>query len=102
MARVIHLGGLYGAVGSWMARAAAEAVLGTGNTPAYAVLRDPGLCGSTKLVQKGREAGAVLTGLGIEGRAGAEAPTAKTGDGDGAAFAEGSATGLLRNLEWHG
>ena len=25
---------LYGAVGSWMARAAAEAVLGTGNTPA--------------------------------------------------------------------
>jgi len=81
VARVIHLGGLYGAVGSWMARAAAEAVLGTGNTPAYAVLRDPGLYGSTKLVQKGREAGAVLTGLGIEGRAGAEAPTAKTGGG---------------------
>ena len=34
MARVIFLGGLYGAVGSWMARAVAEAVLDAGNTPA--------------------------------------------------------------------
>ena len=55
MARVIYLGGLYGAVGSWMARAAAEAVLDAGNTPACrrAAVLVPELCanGPVELAQ---------------------------------------------------
>ena len=71
-------------------------------SPASGVLSSRAGYDLGKRVQRKGKVQAVLTEGSRRSDLQRRGPATSTGDGDGAAFAEGSATGLLRNLEWHG
>ena len=82
MARVIYLGGLYRAEGSGMARAAAEAVLGARNTPAFVAGAPRIRHKRDYLAQKGTARLGVLTEARIEQCRCAGAPVLMEGGGE--------------------